>query len=150
MTHSCSPDSTSYPYCSSRNSLCQWVFVELSELCRYAQNNRGDIVFYDKFMYLCKQKGVAPSRAATDAGISRSLVTKWRTTNIKTPSPEVLEKLSKYFCVPISELLSEEEQKNPPSELVLTERESRILEALRSKTPAERKALLTLLGISED
>lgn len=107
-------------------------------------------MFYDKFMYLCKQKGVAPSRAATDAGISRSLVTKWRTTNIKTPSPEVLEKLSKYFCVPISELLSEEEQKNPPSELVLTERESRILEALRSKTPAERKAFLTLLGISED
>lgn len=72
-------------------------------------------MFYDKFMYLCKQKGVAPSRAATDAGISRSLVTKWRTTNIKTPSPEVLEKLSKYFCVPISELLNEDEQKNEQS-----------------------------------
>lgn len=108
-------------------------------------------MFYDKFMYLCKQKGVAPSRAATDAGISRSLVTKWRTTNIKTPSPEVLEKLSKYFCVPISELLNEDEQKNnPPDRIEPTEREKRILEALRSKTPAERKALLTLLGISED
>ena len=151
MRHLCSPDSTSYPYCSSRNSLCQWGFVELSELCRYAQNNRGDIVFYDKFMYLCKQKGVAPSRAATDAGISRSLVTKWRTTNIKTPSPEVLEKLSRYFHIPISELLGEEEQKNnPPDRIEPTEREMKILEALRSKTPAERKALLTLLGISED
>jgi hypothetical protein len=39
---------------------------------------------------------------------------------------------------------------NPPSELVLTERESRILEALRSKSPAEQAAFFTLLGISED
>ena len=128
-------------------------------------------MFYDKFVYLCKQKGVAPSRAATDAGISRSLVTKWRTTNVKIPSPEVLEKLSKYFGIPVSELLDEkpsgykwvelfpnaggmtmpEEQKNnPPSGIVPTEREAKILEALRSKSPAEQKALLTLLGISED
>jgi transcriptional regulator with XRE-family HTH domain len=94
---------------------------------------------------------VAPSRAAIEAGISKSLVTKWRTTNIKMPSPEVLEKLSNYFSVPVSELLGEEVQKNnPPDRLEPTEREMKILEALRSKTPAERKALLTLLGIAED
>lgn len=107
-------------------------------------------MFYDKFDYLCKVKGVTCSKAALDAGISKSLVTKWKTLGTKMPSPEVLDKLSKYFSVPVSELLEEEEIKNPPSKLEPTERESRILEALRSKSPAEQKALLTLLGIFED
>ena len=108
-------------------------------------------MFYDKFDYLCKKKGVTCSKAALDAGISKSLVTKWKTMGTKMPSPEVLEKLSIYFSVPVSELLDEEEQKNnPPDRIEPTERESRILEALRSKSPAEQKALLTLLGIYED
>lgn len=107
-------------------------------------------MFYDNFVQLCKKHGVSPSKAAVDAGLSKSTVTKWKTTPDAQPTGTAIKKLSEYFCVPISELLSEEEQKNPPSELVLTERESRILEALRSKTPAEQKALLTLLGISED
>lgn len=107
-------------------------------------------MFYDNFVQLCKKHGVSPSKAAVDAGLSKSTVTKWKATPDAQPTGTAIKKLSEYFCVPISELLSEEEQKNPPSELVLTERESRILEALRSKTPAERKAFLTLLGISED
>lgn len=107
-------------------------------------------MFYDNFVQLCKKHGVSPSKAAVDAGLSKSTVTKWKTTPDAQPTGTAIKKLSEYFCVPISELLSEEEQKNPPSELVLTERESRILEALRSKSPAERKAFLTLLGISED
>ena len=124
---------------------------EFRELCRYAQNHRGDFMFYDKFDYLCKKKGVACSKAALDAGISKSLVTKWKTMGTKMPSPEVLDKLSKYFAVPVSELLDEEAQKeNPLDKTEPTEREMRILEALRSKTPAEQKALLTLLGIYED
>lgn len=107
-------------------------------------------MFYDKFDYLCKLKGVTCSKAAIDAGISKSLVTKWKTMGTKMPSPEVLEKLSNYFNVPVSVLLDEEEKKNPPDRLEPTERERKILEAMRSKTPAEQKALLTLLGISVD
>lgn len=87
--------------------------VELRELCRYAQNNRGGIVFYDRFVYLCTQKGVSPSRAAIDAGISKSLVTKWKTNNIEVPSPDVIVKLSKYFGLPVSEFLGEETEKAP-------------------------------------
>ena len=103
----------SCPYYSSRFSVCQRVYVELCELCRYAQNNRGDIVFYDRFVYLCKQKGISPTRAALDAGISKSLVTKWKTNNVKDPSPDVLRKLSKYFNVTVAELLGEETEKTP-------------------------------------
>jgi len=85
--------------------------VEIRELCRNAQNYRGDTVFYDKFVYLCNQKGISPSKAAIDAGISKSLVTKWKSNNSKLPSPDVLTKISKYFNIPVSELIDEEKEK---------------------------------------
>ena len=65
-------------------------------------------MFYDKFVYLCKQKDVSPSKAATDAGISKSLVTKWRTNRVKTPSADVIDKLCAYFGLSVSELLTED------------------------------------------
>lgn len=65
-------------------------------------------MFYDKFIFLCSQKGVLPTRAAIEAGISKSLVTKWKSCGVQVPSPDVLRKLSVYFGVPISELLNED------------------------------------------
>jgi len=73
-------------------------------------------VFYDKFVLLCTLKGVSPSKAAVDAGISKSLVTKWKVNSVEVPSPEILKKLSAYFGVPVSRLLSEEEQKAPTAD----------------------------------
>lgn len=73
-------------------------------------------MFYDRFVYLCNQRGISPSRAAIEAGISKSLVTKWKSNNAKDPSPEVLRKLAKYFSMPVSELLNEEETKKAPVE----------------------------------
>ncbi len=70
-------------------------------------------MFYDRFAYLCKEKGVSVSRGAMEAGISKSLVTKWKNNSTETPSPEVLTKLSKYFNMPISVLLDEETEKAP-------------------------------------
>ena len=72
-------------------------------------------MFYDRFDALCKSKGVSKTKAALDAGISKSLVTKWKGNGVKIPSPEVLEKLSAYFDVSISELLGENEQKEKPA-----------------------------------
>lgn len=88
--------------------------VEFRELCRYAQIYRGGIVFYDRFVYFCSQKGVSPSRAALDAGVSKSLVTKWKTNKVQDPSPDVARKLARYFNLSVSELLGEEEQKEKP------------------------------------
>ena len=70
-------------------------------------------MFYDRFVYLCKQKGVPVSRGALDAGISKSLVTKWKTNGTKTPSADIIEKLCKYFNMTVSELLDEENEKAP-------------------------------------
>lgn len=74
-------------------------------------------MFYDKFLQLCKQKGVSPSKAAVDAGISKSLVTKWKTNGCKDPSPEVIRKIAAYFSLSISDLLEE----NVPSPKVETD-----------------------------
>ena len=126
--------------------------VEYCELCRYAQNYRGDIVFYDKFMYLCSQKQVAPSRAAVEAGISKSLVTKWKTNRTEIPSPEILQKLSVYFSVPVSVLLSEEkkptvtgEQKEIPGKQELAEEDQQLYELLKL-IPKEQKKLFLEMG----
>ena len=106
-------------------------------------------MFFDIFYDLCKRKGVSCKKAAEEIGLSNSITTKWKKTGA-TPGGETLDKVAAYFGVSTDYLLGINENKNPPSELVLTERESRILEALRSKSPAEQAAFFTLLGISED
>ena len=64
-------------------------------------------MFYDKFASLCKEKGVSVSRGALEAGISKSLVTKWKNHQTEIPSTDVLSKLSRYFGIPVSALLGE-------------------------------------------
>ena len=66
-------------------------------------------MFYDRFIELCSKKGVSPSRAAIDAGISKSLVSKWKNNATAEPSGSVLKKLSDYFGIAVSELLDETE-----------------------------------------
>ena len=69
-------------------------------------------MFYDKFVFLCKEKGVAPTRAALDIGLSKSAPIKWRTTGA-TPNGETLNKIAEYFSVSVSVLLGEETKKAP-------------------------------------
>ena len=76
-------------------------------------------MFYDKYAQLCKKRGISMSAAAVDAGVSKSLVTKWKANKVEVPSPDVLKKLSNYFGIPVSELLGEEsyeEKKEQPTE----------------------------------
>ena len=132
--------------------------VEFRELCHYAQNKRCVSVFYDRFVNLCELKGVSLSKAAVEAGISKSLVTKWKNNSINIPSPEVLDKLSKYFGISISELLGENEQKEKPAndnvdELHLTKNEVKLILWLRSLPPEMREAVLNIptgSGISDN
>lgn len=104
-------------------------------------------MFYDKFMYLCNVKKITPSRAAVDAGISKSLVTKWKTNRTEMPSPEILQKLSAYFNVPVSDLISEEskQKENSISEDNLTDGERMLLEIFR-QIPAEMQRVFLEQG----
>ena len=62
-------------------------------------------MFYERFVLLCKQKGVSTSKAAIDAGLSKSTVTKWKKDPGTKPSGNVIEKLCRYFGISVSELL---------------------------------------------
>lgn len=62
-------------------------------------------MFYERFVLLCKQKGVSTSKAAIDAGLSKSTVTKWKKDPETKPSGNVIDKLCRYFGISVSELL---------------------------------------------
>lgn len=57
---------------------------------------------------LCKSRGVSPSRAAIDAGLSKSTVSKWKRSPDSKPTGSVIDKLTKYFGISVAELLGEE------------------------------------------
>lgn len=67
-------------------------------------------MFYERFVYLCEMRGVTPSRAAIDAGLSKSTVTKWKNDPSSRPTGTVIDKLTRYFGISISELLGEKEE----------------------------------------
>ncbi len=67
----------------------------------------GDGGFYRRFAALCRSRGISPSRAAENAGLSKATVSKWKREPDSVPSGTVLGKLSAYFGVPASTLLGE-------------------------------------------
>lgn len=74
-------------------------------------------MFYDRFVTLCSRRGVTPSRAAIDAGLSKSTVTKWKNDPSSRPTGSVIEKLTNYFGISISELLGENDEPAPTRRL---------------------------------
>jgi transcriptional regulator with XRE-family HTH domain len=95
---------------------------------------------------ICKSQKIAISKLEKDLGFSNGYISQLRK---GTFPAERLLAIAEYLKVSRDYLLSGEE-KNSPGKPEPTERELKILEALRSKTPDEQRALLTLLGISED
>lgn len=65
-------------------------------------------MFYDRFVALCAQRGESPSRAALNAGISKAVVSKWKQNPAAFPSGAVVEKLTAYFGVSVTDLLKED------------------------------------------
>ena len=76
-------------------------------------------MFYDRFLELCTEKGVKPTNACIEAGLSRGLAAKWKSTGTEKPSADALEKISEYFNKSIDEILDKE--KTP----TLTEKDER-------------------------
>lgn len=70
-------------------------------------------MFYDRFLELCNEKGVKPTNACLEAGLSRGLAAKWKATQTEKPSADALEKMSAYFGKSINEILSGQKEKAP-------------------------------------
>lgn len=69
-------------------------------------------MFYDLFFELCQEKGISPSKACLEMGLSRSLAAKWKNTK-QNPSAEVLPKIAAYFDVSVDYLLGKDIKKRP-------------------------------------
>ena len=66
-------------------------------------------MFFDVFRELCDKKGVSPSRAALECGLSKSTVSQWKTRG-SSPKFEQLSKIAAYFGVSVDYLLGNEEK----------------------------------------
>lgn len=62
------------------------------------------MAFYERFEWLCEEKGVTPTQAARDVGIRQSVVSMWKKRG-STPSGKTLNKLAEYFEVSTDYLL---------------------------------------------
>lgn len=69
-------------------------------------------MFYDLFIELCRQKGIAPTRAAVEIGLSKSTPTTWKKKGL-TPQGATLQKIADYFDVTTDYLLGTETEKDP-------------------------------------
>lgn len=61
-------------------------------------------MFWNNFLILCARKGVSPSRACADLGLSNATATKWK--NGATPRQHTLKKIADYFNVSTDLLLT--------------------------------------------
>lgn len=107
-----------------------------------------DFVFYDKFVQLCVQKGVTPSRAAIEAGLSKSTVTKWKNNEDAEPSGTVIKKLSQYFNISYAEVLDNDEpEKSTPANMVYNSQE--IADRIKLMAKQKQKPLGEVLSACE-
>lgn len=104
-------------------------------------------VFYDRYAQLCEKHGISMSAAALEAGLSKSLVTKWKVNEVDVPSPDVLKKLSTYFGIPVSELLGEDKTEEKPTAQGdgLSEKKQELINCIKA-LPDDN--ILTLLQIA--
>lgn len=106
-------------------------------------------MFYDRFVQICAKYGVSPSRAAIEAGLSKSTVTKWKNTPTAEPTGTAIKKLAEYFGVSIAELLGDDTQKEKP--LINGDQElTEYLEMLKTRPECRMLFQLTKNATKED
>lgn len=101
------------------NSNCQdhnsnkFIFVEVYkfELLNLSEVNK---MFKENFIKICNVKGIPPTVACRDIGLSAAAFTKWDDSSV--PRRATLQKFSDYFGVSVDYLLGKEEGKNPTTE----------------------------------
>lgn len=93
---------------------------------------------YERFLNICREKSVAPTTAMVQAGLSKALANKWKTTPGFIPNGMTLVKLSKFFNVSADYFLTDESNPNTrePADIALLSR------AMRNMTEQQRKEVI--------
>lgn len=110
-------------------------------------------MFYDRFKQLCDMKGVRPTNACIEAGVSRGLAAKWKAEQTEVPRADILQKLSAYFGMTIDEILGDgknEQKENPgiPKDTEVDPIRAELLNLIEDATAAERKYYLDILRVA--
>lgn len=71
-------------------------------------------MFYDRYVTLCKDKGISLSKAAAEIGLNKASVTNWKK-NGYTPRADVLQRIADYFGVSMSSLMGGENSEKAPA-----------------------------------
>ena len=98
-------------------------------------------MFYEQYVMLCARKGVSPSKAALDNGVSKTSVTRWK--NGAEPSTEILSKFAEYFDVSVDFLLGKEQKNKPTTEN--GELAQRIQLMLKNVPDTEKETIVSIL-----
>lgn len=76
-------------------------------------------MFYDRFILLCKEKGVKPAQVAASTGINKGSFSVWKKKAMEgidvEPTSENLKKISVYFNVSTDYLLEKTDIKKHPA-----------------------------------
>lgn len=70
-------------------------------------------MFYDNFLKLCNQKGVAPTKVAVETGGHKSDATRWKNGSVPTDARKVV--IAEYFGITVDGLMADAEQKEKPT-----------------------------------
>jgi len=92
-------------------------------------------VFYDRFCHLCTLKGVSPSRAGLDIGVSKTAVNGWK--NGRAISSDNLQALAEYFEVSVDYLLGNTDIKTPSDNKEMIDDELIVLARRVGEVPEE-------------
>lgn len=68
------------------------------------------MTFYDRFVLLSNERHLTPSRCALECGISKSLLSRWKSDPTIVPTTSVLQKIADYFDVTINYLCGNENE----------------------------------------
>ncbi len=74
--------------------------------------------FFSKFESLCKEKGITPTHAARDIGITQQAVSMWKKRG-SIPKYEILKKIADYFEVRVEDLLGFQEERQKEMALAM-------------------------------
>lgn len=99
------------------------------------------MTLYELYVRLCNDKGITPSAAATEIGLSKSLVSRWKKGS--TPSDATVIKIADYFGLSLEELHGMKEEMKKPATGDgdrLSKKEEKMIKMLRDAHPDLRAA----------
>lgn len=99
-------------------------------------------MFYDQYLNLCNRKGVSPTRAALDIGVSKTSVTRWK--DGATPNGDILKALADYFGVSVDYLLNGTDPNHPEYDVTLDDFSYAMLEESGALSDADKQTLLDM------